>query len=102
MKISTLLTLFPRLMPEALGMFTQSGSFEDALFNRGGSLWPEADVTLIGQGHLTLGMTEKEEKAGCRALMQTFGCSELEAARKVEQKLDRLRGLLTDEGTEAA
>ncbi|GAA3607210.1 conjugative transfer ATPase [Gibbsiella greigii] len=52
--------------------------------------------------YLALGMTEKEEKAERRALMQKFGCSELEAARKVAQKLDRLRGLLTVEGDEAA
>ncbi|MGL5387332.1 MAG: conjugative transfer ATPase [Enterobacterales bacterium] len=43
--------------------------------------------------YLALGMTEKEEKSERRALMQEFGCSELEAARKVAQKLDRLRGL---------
>ncbi|WP_337048173.1 conjugative transfer ATPase [Serratia liquefaciens] len=43
--------------------------------------------------YLALGMTEKEEKAERRALMQEFGCSELDAARKVAQKLDRLRGL---------
>ena len=43
--------------------------------------------------YLALGMTEKEEKAERRALMQEFGYSELEAARKVAQKLDRLRGL---------
>lgn len=43
--------------------------------------------------YLALGMTEKEEKAERRALMHEFGCSELEAARKVAQKLDRLRGL---------
>lgn len=43
--------------------------------------------------YLALGMTEKEEKAERRALMQEFGCSELESARKVAQKLDRLRGL---------
>lgn len=43
--------------------------------------------------YLALGMTEKEEKAERRVLMQEFGCSELEAARKVAQKLDRLRGL---------
>ncbi len=39
-------------MAEALGMFTQAGSFEAELFNREGSLWPEADVTLIDLGHL--------------------------------------------------
>lgn len=43
--------------------------------------------------YLALGMTEKEEKAERRALMQEFGCSELDAARRVAQKLDRLRGL---------
>lgn len=46
--------------------------------------------------YLALGMTEKEEKAERRALMQEFGCSELEAARRVAQKLDRLRGLATN------
>ena len=39
-------------MAEALGMFTQPGSFEAELFNREGALWPEADVTLIDLGHL--------------------------------------------------
>ncbi|TNU05167.1 conjugative transfer ATPase, partial [Escherichia coli] len=39
-------------MAEALGMFTQQGSFEAELFNREGELWPEADVTLIDLGHL--------------------------------------------------
>ncbi|EKP2118858.1 conjugative transfer ATPase [Salmonella enterica] len=39
-------------MAEALGMFTQEGSFEAELFNREGELWPEADVTLVDLGHL--------------------------------------------------
>ncbi|MGP0838075.1 hypothetical protein, partial [Serratia sp. CY85251] len=43
--------------------------------------------------YLALGMTEKPEKAERRALMEEYGCSELEAARKVAQKLDRVRGL---------
>ena len=47
-------------------------------------------------------MTEKEEKAERRALMQEFGCSELEAARKVAQKLDRLRGLAANGEAAAA
>ncbi|HBD1844102.1 TPA: conjugative transfer ATPase [Salmonella enterica] len=38
-------------MAEALGLFTQTGSFEAELFNREGALWPEADVTLIDLGH---------------------------------------------------
>ncbi|HIE4390971.1 TPA: conjugative transfer ATPase [Serratia liquefaciens] len=52
--------------------------------------------------YLALGMTEKEEKAERRALMQEFGCSELEAARKVAQKLDRLRGLAANGEDRAA
>lgn len=52
--------------------------------------------------YLALGMTEKEEKAERRALMQEFGCCELEAARKVAQKLDRLRGLAVNEEARAA
>ncbi|EBJ0300823.1 conjugative transfer ATPase [Salmonella enterica] len=52
--------------------------------------------------YLALGMTEKEEKAERRTLMQEFGCSELEAARKVAQKLDRLRGLATNGEARAA
>ncbi|CAI1876131.1 Type IV secretory pathway, VirB4 components [Serratia quinivorans] len=52
--------------------------------------------------YLALGMTEKEEKAERRALMQEFGCSELEAARKVAQKLDRLRGLAANGEARAA
>ena len=43
--------------------------------------------------YLALGMTEKEEKAERRALMNEFHCSELEAAKRVAQNLDRLRGL---------
>jgi conjugative transfer ATPase len=39
-------------MAEAMGMFTQPGSFEASLFDREGELWPEADVTLIDLGHL--------------------------------------------------
>jgi len=39
-------------MAEALGMFTQPGSFEAELFNQEGELWPEADVTLVDLGHL--------------------------------------------------
>ncbi|QHA87981.1 conjugative transfer ATPase [Serratia rhizosphaerae] len=55
--------------------------------------------------YLALGMTEKEEKAERRALMQEFGCTELEAAFKVARKLDRLRGLVANEedaGSQAA
>ncbi|BEM54881.1 conjugative transfer ATPase, PFL_4706 family protein [Serratia marcescens] len=52
--------------------------------------------------YLALGMTEKEEKAERRALMQEFGCSELEAARRVAQKLDRLRGLAANGEARAA
>lgn len=52
--------------------------------------------------YLALGMTEKEEKAERRALMQEFGCSELEAARRVAQKFDRLRGLAANGEARAA
>ncbi|BEM06000.1 conjugative transfer ATPase [Serratia ureilytica] len=52
--------------------------------------------------YLALGMTEKEEKAERRALMQEFGCSELDAARRVAQKLDRLRGLAANGEARAA
>ncbi|EEA4402694.1 conjugative transfer ATPase, partial [Salmonella enterica subsp. enterica serovar Typhi] len=37
-------------MAEAMAMFTQG--FEGELFNRPGTPWPEADVTLIDLGHL--------------------------------------------------
>ncbi|VFS28063.1 conjugative transfer ATPase, PFL_4706 family [Serratia liquefaciens] len=50
-------------------------------------------------------MTEKEEKAERRALMQEFGCTELEAAFRVARKLDRLRGLVANDeeaGSQAA
>ena len=43
--------------------------------------------------YLALGMTEKEEKAERRALMREHHCSELEAAKLIARKLDRLRGL---------
>lgn len=43
--------------------------------------------------YLALGMTEKEEKAERRALMREHHCSELDAAKLIARKLDRLRGL---------
>lgn len=46
---------------------------------------------------LALGMTEKEEKAERKALMRKHNCSELDAAILVARKLDRLRGLLTED-----
>jgi len=42
---------------------------------------------------LALGMTEKDEKAERMALMKAFGMSELDAALKVAEKLDKARGL---------
>ncbi|HEH1509540.1 TPA: conjugative transfer ATPase, partial [Proteus mirabilis] len=43
--------------------------------------------------YLALGMTEKEEKQQRRVLMERYGCSELEAAFRVADELDRKRGL---------
>ena len=43
--------------------------------------------------YLALGMTEKEVKAERRALMREHHCSELDAAKQIARKLDRLRGL---------
>jgi len=42
-------------------------------------------------------MTEKEEKAERKALMRKHNCSELDAAILVAKKLDRLRGLMTED-----
>lgn len=42
--------------------------------------------------YLALGMTEKDEKAQRRELMQAHGCTELEAAFMVAKELDRRRG----------
>ncbi|MER2951956.1 hypothetical protein [Morganella morganii] len=38
-------------------------------------------------------MTEKEEKQQRRVLMERYGCSELDAAFRVADELDRKRGL---------
>ncbi|MBC8949880.1 conjugative transfer ATPase [Xenorhabdus sp. TS4] len=46
--------------------------------------------------YLTLGMTEKEEKAERRALMRAHQCSELDAAMSVARKMDVERGLKVD------
>lgn len=46
--------------------------------------------------YLALGMTEKEEKAERRALMNEYHCSELEAAFHVARKLDKARGILIE------
>lgn len=48
--------------------------------------------------YLALGMTENHEKAERRALMDKHRCSELEAAIRVAQNLDRLRGLTVNDG----
>ena len=47
--------------------------------------------------YLALGMTEKEEKAQRRQLMNLHHCSELEAAFHVTRKLDRARGITAKE-----
>nr|WP_238553549.1 hypothetical protein [Dickeya zeae] len=41
-------------------------------------------------------MTEKEEKAERRELMQQFNCSELDAAFRVAKRLDVARGILSE------
>ncbi|WP_409160589.1 conjugative transfer ATPase [Pectobacterium sp. B2J-2] len=46
--------------------------------------------------YLALGMTEKEEKAERRQLMNEHGCSELDAAFMVARKLDKARGIMTE------
>ncbi|MBW1213159.1 conjugative transfer ATPase [Pantoea allii] len=44
--------------------------------------------------YLALGMTEKEEKAERRAIMDEFKCTELEAVYHVARRLDESRGLI--------
>lgn len=44
--------------------------------------------------YLALGMTEKEEKAERRAIMDEFNCTELEAVYHVVRRLDESRGLI--------
>jgi len=46
--------------------------------------------------YLALGMTEKEEKAERRQLMNEHNCTELEAAFHVARKLDKARGIMTE------
>lgn len=48
--------------------------------------------------YLALGMTEKEEKAERRAIMNEFTCSELEAAFHVARRLDLSRGIQLVQG----
>lgn len=48
--------------------------------------------------YLALGMTEKEEKAERRQLMNQHHCSELEAAFRMARKLDEGRGIMTPKG----
>ena len=43
--------------------------------------------------YLALAMTEPEEKAERYQLMQQFGISELDAAFKIAEKIDRARGI---------
>ncbi|MDX7522011.1 conjugative transfer ATPase, partial [Klebsiella pneumoniae] len=44
--------------------------------------------------YLALGMTEIEEKAQRRALMNEYGISELGSAKRVSRQMDELRGIL--------
>ncbi|MCS6715156.1 conjugative transfer ATPase [Proteus terrae] len=44
--------------------------------------------------YLALGMTEKEEKAERKALMIEHGISELEAAKQIAERLDKVRGIV--------
>lgn len=44
--------------------------------------------------YLALGMTEKEEKAERKELMVEHGISELEAAKRIAERLDEVRGIL--------
>ncbi len=44
--------------------------------------------------YLALGMTEKEEKAERRSIMNELHCSELEAAFHVARRLDESRGIV--------
>lgn len=44
--------------------------------------------------YLALGMTEKEEKAERRTIMDEFNCTELEAVYHVARRLDESRGLI--------
>lgn len=48
--------------------------------------------------YLALGMTEKEEKAARKALMEKHGISELEAAKRVARELDKGRGIEVSTG----
>lgn len=48
--------------------------------------------------YLALGMTEKEEKAERRAIMDEFNCTELEAVYHVARRLDESRGLIHRQG----
>jgi hypothetical protein len=43
--------------------------------------------------YLALAQTEPEEKAERYQLMQQYGCTELEAAFKVAEKIDQARGI---------
>ncbi|HGS6999621.1 TPA: hypothetical protein ACMEWZ_005637, partial [Klebsiella pneumoniae] len=43
--------------------------------------------------YLALGMTEKDEKAARRAIMQEQGVSELAAAKQIAHQLDVSRGI---------
>jgi phage terminase large subunit-like protein len=52
--------------------------------------------------YLALGQTEKEEKAARRVLMDEYGCSELDAAYKVAESMDRKRGIPARSAGEAA
>lgn len=47
---------------------------------------------------LALGMTEKEEKAERRTIMNELNCTELEAAFHVARRLDEKRGMGTVQG----
>ncbi|KPA90361.1 hypothetical protein PF66_03169 [Pseudomonas asplenii] len=106
-------------MADAMDMFCQGVNVD--LFNRDGTPWPEADITLVDLAtyahegynaqlvlsksmevlfravppslYLIMAMTAPEEKPERFELMKTQGLSELEAAMAMARRIDQARGI---------
>ncbi len=86
---------FRELNPSQKALMLSAGEGGRQVHGRGDPV--QVDGTAVprrpAQPVLALAMTEPEEKAERYQLMQQFGISELDAAFKVAEKIDRARGI---------
>lgn len=88
-------TRFKKLSPEQINLIT-SVRKENRKYTEGVVLASKMEAlfrVVPPSLYLALAMTEPEEKAERAIIMQEFGISELDAAIKVAEKIDKARGI---------